>query len=106
MEIGDVGELTAEPIERFADHNVEAVAVDVGEQLLVLRAIAAGAADRAVGIDLDKAPSLAVEQPTADLELVVDRCLALQVARITGVDDGAHPWNSRLSGTPTLIQLL
>ena len=52
MEIGDVGELATEPIERFDYDQIEELVVGVGEQLLILRAIAAGAADRPVGVQV------------------------------------------------------
>ena len=43
VEIGDVGELASEPIERFDHDHVEEAAIEVGQQLLIAWPEAAGA---------------------------------------------------------------
>jgi hypothetical protein len=62
----------------------------VGDHLLILRPEPAGAAHRAVAVHFRDRPALAFNIPPANLDLIVDRFLPLQLARIAGIDDRTH----------------
>ena len=90
MQLGDVGELAADAVERLADDDVEGAALGIPPQLLETRPEAAGAADGGIRVRAQQGPALAGDQPPADLELVLDRRFALVLAGVSGIDDGAH----------------
>ena len=80
VEIGDVGELASEAIKRFNYDHVEDAAIEVGQQLLITRAEAAGAAHRRVGVGRDRRPAALRDVAGADLDLVGERGGALVLA--------------------------
>src|SRR5215472_5042774 len=90
VQVGDVGELAAQAVERLADDHIELLQLGVGDHLLVLRPEPAGPAQRPVGVDLDHGPALALGLAPADFDLVLDALLALQVAGKAAVDGATH----------------
>jgi hypothetical protein len=90
LKVGRIGQTTAKPVDRLADDDVESMLGGVGDQLLEARPEAAGAADRRVFVSPDNRPALRFGITPADLDLVLERGLALQIGRVAGVDDGAH----------------
>jgi hypothetical protein len=82
VQLGDVGELAADAVERLADDDVEGAVFGVPPQLLQPRPETAGAADRRIGVSAQQGPALAGDQPAADLELILDRRLALVLGGI------------------------
>ncbi len=96
VHVGDVGQLPAEPVERLHHDDVERVALDIGDQLLVAGAKAARPAHRAILVCLHEDPALPLSEAPAHLDLVLDRGLALVLAAVAGVDDGAHDLSSHI----------
>jgi len=90
VEIGNVGELASEAIKRFDDDHVEEAAIEVGQQLLIARPEAAGAAHRRVGVVVDRGPAALRDVAGADLDLVGDRGGALVLAAEPRIDCRAH----------------
>ncbi|PWC52752.1 hypothetical protein TSH7_33045 [Azospirillum sp. TSH7] len=90
LKVGGVGEATAEPVDRFAQHDVEAALSGLAQQLLEGRTVTAGAAEGGITVMVDDSPALALGIAPADLDLVGNGGFALLVAGIAGVDDGAH----------------
>src|SRR5262249_44712403 len=90
VELGDVGKLAAEAVERLDEDDVEAAGREIGDEALVTRPGARGAAQRPVLGMGDDDPALLLGVAPADLDLILDRGLALQLARVPAVDDGAH----------------
>src|SRR5260370_39035255 len=90
VQIGDVGELAAEAIERFDHDHVEEAAIEIGTEFLITGPEATGATDRPVLVAAHKRPALPLDKPAADLELVRRRGIALVLAAVPGVDSGAH----------------
>src|SRR5258707_6887135 len=62
VESGDVGELAAEPIERFDDEHVEEAAIEIAAQFLIARSEAAGAAERPVFVAAHERPALPLDE--------------------------------------------
>jgi hypothetical protein len=75
VQVGHIGELAAEPVERLDHHDIEPALLGIGLHLLERRAKAAGPAQRLVGIDLPSRPALPLDIPPADLQLILDRRL-------------------------------
>nr|WP_210183621.1 hypothetical protein [Microvirga guangxiensis] len=89
MQARHIRELARQAIERLDDHHVERAPTRLCEQGPVTRTIAAGAGERAVlegGRDLKP---LLRGIAAADLDLILDRGIALVLARIAGIDGGA-----------------
>ena len=105
MQLGDIGELAADAVERLADDDVEGAALGIPAQLLQPRPEAAGAADGGIGVRAQQRPALAGDQPAADLELILDRGFALVLAGIAGIDDGAHQRLSQVPGLSFIVPL-
>jgi hypothetical protein len=98
VEIRHVCELAAEPVERFAKHDVELTCRRVDLQLLEPGPEPAGAALRVIYLGLHDRPAFDLGIAPANLELVLDRRLALIVGAVPGVDLSAH-------GVPVQIRL-
>ena len=105
VQLGDIGELAADAVERLADDDVEGAVFGIPAQLLQPRPETAGAADRGIGVSAQQRPALAGDQPAADLELILDRRFALVLGRIAGIDDGAHQRLSLSSGSVFIVPL-
>ena len=105
VQLGDIGELAADAVERLADDDVEGAALGITPQLLQPRPEAAGAADGGIGVGAQQRPALAGDQPAADLELILDRGFALVLGGIAGVDDGAHQRLSQVPGLSVIVPL-
>ena len=103
VQLGDVGELAADAVQRLADDDVEGAALGIPPQLLEGRPEAAGAADGGIGVGAQQRPALAGDPPAADLELIFDRGFALVLGGIAGVDDGAHQRLSASSGSFVIV---
>ncbi len=103
VQLGDIGELAADAVERLADDDVEGATLGVTAQLLQTRPETAGAADRGIGVGAQQAPALAGDQPAADLELILDRRFALVLGRVTGIDNSAHQRLSVDSGSSIMV---
>ena len=100
VQLGDIGELAADAIQRLADDDVEGAVFGIPAQPLQPRPEATGAADRGVRISAQQRPTLAGDQPAADLQLILDRRFALVHGGIAGIDDGAH---QRLSSSGSVF---
>jgi hypothetical protein len=105
VQLGDIGELAADAIERLADDDIEGTVFGIPPQLLQPRPETAGAADGGIRVRAQQCPALAGDQSSADLQLILDRCFALVLAGITGVDDGAHQRFSTGSGSSLIVPL-
>ncbi len=95
MQGGHIGELTAQPVQGFADDYLEPAGLQVRQELAVTVPEGAVAADGPVLIDLGKRPALLLDVATANLDLVLDGGVALVVGGIAGINDGAQvssPW--------------
>ena len=90
MQVGRVRQPAAEPVDRLADDDVEATLGGVGDQLLEPGPEAACAADGGVAVGPCDRPALRLGVASADLDLVLDRGLPLEIRGIAGVDNGAH----------------
>lgn len=90
VEIGNIGELAAEPVEGVDHDDIKHPAVKVGQQFLIVRAEARCSASGSVTVRADNHPSLLVDVSRADLDLVGDRGLASVLGRIPRVNDGSH----------------
>jgi hypothetical protein len=91
VEIGDIGEFAAQPVDRLAHDDVESARLRIVQQALKpWPEVAAGAAHRRVIIDRRLRPALAFDITAAELDLVSNRCLALVLGRIAGIDHGTH----------------
>ena len=77
-------------IQRLGHHNIERRLARSFQQCLVSGPQGGGAAERGITIDLDQLPAFGGDPLLADADLVVDRGIALLVAAVAGVDDGAH----------------
>jgi hypothetical protein len=75
VQIGDVGELAAEPVQGLDDDHVEPARRGVHLHLLERRAQSARAAQRAVRVDPYDLPALELGVPPADLGLVLNRAV-------------------------------
>ena len=84
----------AQTVERLDHHDIEPALIGIGLHLLERRPKAARAAQRLVGIDLPDRPALPLDLAATDLQLVLDRRLALIVRRVPGIDHGAHSVSS------------
>ncbi len=90
MQRGDVGELTAETIERLDDDDVEGAGFGVGENLLVSRPEGAAARERPILVRTNQCPALGIDQPATNLDLILDRGVALLVGAVASLDHGAR----------------
>jgi hypothetical protein len=90
VEIGDVGELASQAIQRFDYDDVEEAAIEIGQQLLIAGPETAGAAHRRVGVSGHRRPAALRDVAGGDLDLVGDRGGALVLAAEPGIDRGAH----------------
>jgi hypothetical protein len=72
LKVGRVGQTTAEPIDRFADDEIEPTLGGVSHQLLEAGPEPASATDRRVLISPDYRPALRFGITPADLDLVLD----------------------------------
>ena len=106
VELGDVGELAAQAVERLNEDDVEAAGGEIGDEALVARPEARGAAQCPVLVMTDDGPALPLGVAPADLDLILDRGLALELARVPAVDDGAHKGlSSRELTMPSLYRV-
>jgi hypothetical protein len=48
------------------------------------------AADCSIRVSRNNSPALRFCKAAANLDLILDRCITLEVGRVSGVDDGAH----------------
>jgi hypothetical protein len=87
-EPGRVLLVAAESIERFGQDNVESSVQRLAHQRLETRAKQRGTGDSMIGELLHDRPTLASCELPAYTELVRDRCVALVVRRVSGVDGG------------------
>ncbi|MEQ9269898.1 MAG: hypothetical protein RLO14_15230 [Marinobacter salarius] len=95
MQIGQVTNLAAETVERFTNHDIEVVGIQVCQQLLVTVPKSASPTLCLVLIDLCDGPATALGVAPADLDLIVDGRFFLIVAGVAGVDGGAHGYGLR-----------
>jgi hypothetical protein len=79
LQIGRVGESASEPVDCLTDDYIELTFAGVPDQLLEAGPEAARAANRSVPIGPDGCPALGLDVTAADLDLVLDRGLPLQV---------------------------
>nr|WP_262266297.1 MULTISPECIES: hypothetical protein [unclassified Microvirga] len=89
MEAGHIRELTRQAVERLDDHDVEGSPSRLCQQVPVARAIVAGARQRSILEGRRHLEPLLGGIAAADLELVLDRGIALVLARVAGIDRGA-----------------
>nr|WP_245826634.1 hypothetical protein [Oceanibacterium hippocampi] len=89
-EAGDMLLVAGEAVEALGHHDLEGAVPRVLLERLVARAEGRGAAHASVAIDAGEAPAAALDQALAEPHLVLDRGLALQVARIARVDRCPH----------------
>ncbi len=90
MKVCDISEFAAEAIERLNNDHVEDAGVEFGQKLLISRPEAARATHRGVSVGADPRPTLLLDVAGADLDLVLNRGLALVLAAEAGVNDRAH----------------
>ncbi|MEZ5827110.1 MAG: hypothetical protein R3D01_01405 [Hyphomicrobiales bacterium] len=90
VEARHVGEATPQPVQRFADDDVELACLGINKHLPVGWSVDAGTAQRAIIIAADERPILAIDVAPTDLDLILDRGFTLIVRRVSGVDDGTH----------------
>ena len=100
MEIGDIGELVTETVERLDVNGIEDASMEVGQQLLIPRAKAARPTHRGVGVGLDERPSLSVKVAPAHLDLVGERAFTLVLPALAGVNANAHCYAFQLEPLP------
>ena len=90
IERGDMFQVAREPIQAFRQHDVDAAAAQRCNQGLIAWAENGRAGRGMIGVDLDYLPSFVIRASAAYSELILDGCIALQVGRVAGVDNGAH----------------
>jgi hypothetical protein len=90
VEVGHVREFAAEPVNRLADHGVEASGFGVREETLKSGPKPAGTAYRAVIIHSGLGPTVLPDVSSADLNLILDRGLALVLGAVSGVNHRAR----------------
>ena len=90
VQVRHIGELAAHPVQGLANDHLECAGFQVCQELTVAVPECAAAADCPVHVVRGERPALLLDIAAADLDLILDRGLALVVARIAGVDDGAH----------------
>jgi hypothetical protein len=87
---GNVFLIPGQPVEGLGYHDVEDPFAGIPEQLLVAGPERARPAAGGVGIGRRELPAFLRDPLPADPDLVLDRSLALEVSRITGIYHGAH----------------
>jgi hypothetical protein len=90
VQIRNIRELAPEPVQGLGEDQIEAATVGVGLHLLERRPKPARPAQRAVGVDLDHRPALPLGMAAADLDLILDRRLALVVQAVAGIERTAQ----------------
>jgi hypothetical protein len=89
LQVGCIGQASSKSIDRLANHDVELPPDCGGPQGLEPWPMTAGSALRGVRTGLGMAPALGFDVPAANLDLIGDRCLSLQIGGVAGIDDGA-----------------
>ncbi|MCP8937336.1 hypothetical protein NK718_02310 [Alsobacter sp. SYSU M60028] len=90
LQVSRIRQPATQPVDGLADHHIEGLAGGVVHQLLEAGPEPARPAQRRVRVRPNHDPPLRRREPAAHLELVLDRGLALQVARVPRVDHRAH----------------
>jgi hypothetical protein len=85
----DIGQVAAQAVECFAQHDVEPAGAGIHLQAAQPRPEGAGATDRRVTVFLDDVPSHARGIAAANFDLILDGGFALILRTVAGVDDGA-----------------
>lgn len=98
LQVGGVGKPAAQAVDRLADNHVELLVCRIGQQLLEAGPEAAGATDGSITVVANHGPALSYGIAAADLDLILDRGLALQIGGVAGIDDGAHGWSLIMDG--------
>src|SRR5699024_3700110 len=86
----DVGLVTRQPIETLGNHPAEAASTGLLQQRLVARPQRGCTGDGVVCEGDHIGPALSLDFGPAVADLILDRGLALLLARIAGIDDCAH----------------
>src|SRR5262245_33359403 len=92
---GDMFLISTDAIERLGKHNVELAFASILKKLLIARAEMARARHAAICIGRDQRPFFANDPLSANEELILDRCRALEVGRIAGIYAHAHDGSPR-----------
>jgi len=90
MEIGNIGELAAEPVKGLDDDNVEDAPIKVGKQPLIAGTKARCSAGGRVCVRGDDRPSLFVDISAAQLDLIFDRGATLVLRAVPCVEGNSH----------------
>ena len=86
VQAGDIFLVARQPVQRLREHDVEAAFARRRQQRLVAGPKAGCAGNGGVAVDLLQAPALGRDTLFTQPDLVLDRCLALAVTGIAGID--------------------
>jgi len=92
---GDVFLIATDAIKRLGEHNVELAFTRVLEEFLVTRTELTRARYATVCVCCGESPFFANDPLSANKELILDRCRALEIGRIAGVYAYAHDGSPR-----------
>ena len=94
-ERGNMLLIATDAIQRLGKHNVELAFPRIVEEFLVTRAELARAGYSTIRVGCGERPFLANDPLSANKELVLNRCRALEIGRIAGVYAHAHDGSPR-----------
>lgn len=98
--------IATDAIERLREHNVEFAFPRTLEEFLITRAEVGRARYTTVRVCCGKRPFLANDPLSANEDLILNRCCALEVGRISGVYAHAHDGSPRSRCAIVLLLLI